>query len=200
VLVPSSSSHSTALSADGQPGVVRFSLAKFRRPSGPRQTRDNRGASALQQSISNESRDGPMKRVDRALSRLRRMFSERTKHGAQRIGGITAALGGALCVLFGAGVSAQDTSTIPIEPRHEDRAFRARRWLPIFVARIIQHGVGQILGQQTCSQSAGAAGMIGTEKRRRRAAPDCYRPFSANIVPSRSTLPASNGFQHAHQA
>ena len=59
-----------------------------------------------------------------------------------------------------------------------------------FVARIIQQGVGDILGQQiVVDNRPGAAGMIGTESQpaRRRTA---IRPFSAISAPFRST-PAS---------
>ena len=100
---------------------------------------------------------------------------------ASRIGiGITAALGSALLLLFGAGGSAQDTSNYPNRPVMMIVPF-APGGASDFVARTIQHGVGQILGQQiVVDNRSGAAGMIGTEAAAR-AAPDGYTTFLGNI-------------------
>ena len=99
----------------------------------------------------------------------------------QRIGiGITAALGGALLLVFGAGGSAQDTSNYPNRPVMMIVPF-APGGASDFVARIIQHGVGQILGQQiVVDNRPGAAGIIGTEVAAR-ATPDGYTAFLGNI-------------------
>src|SRR4030088_1174552 len=92
---------------------------------------------------------------------------------------ITAALGGAW-LLLGAGASAQDTGSYPNS--------QVRIILPFapggasdFVARTIQAGVGEILGQQiVVDNRPGAAGIIGTEVAAR-AAPDGYTAFLGNI-------------------
>src|SRR4030088_2643083 len=92
---------------------------------------------------------------------------------------ITAALGGAW-LLLGAGASAQDTGSYPNS--------QVRIILPFapggasdFVARTIQAGVGEILGQQiVVDNRPGAAGIIGTEAAVR-AAPDGYTTFLGNI-------------------
>ena len=99
----------------------------------------------------------------------------------QRIGtGITAALGSALLLVFGAGVSAQDAGNYPNRPVMMIVPF-APGGASDFVARTIQHGVGQILGQQiVVDNRPGAAGMIGTEAAAR-AAPDGYTTFLGNI-------------------
>ena len=99
----------------------------------------------------------------------------------QRIGtGITAALGSALLLVFGAGVSAQDAGNYPNRPVMMIVPF-APGGASDFVARLIQHGVGQILGQQiVVDNRSGAAGMIGTEAAAR-AAPDGYTTFLGNI-------------------
>jgi len=99
----------------------------------------------------------------------------------QRIGaGITAALGSALLLVFGAGVSAQDAGNYPNRPVMMIVPF-APGGASDFVARLIQHGVGQILGQQiVVDNRPGAAGMIGTEAAAR-AAPDGYTTFLGNI-------------------
>ena len=99
----------------------------------------------------------------------------------QRIGtGITAALGSALLLVFGAGVSAQDAGNYPNRPVMMIVPF-APGGASDFVARTIQHGVGQILGQQiVVDNRSGAAGMIGTEAAAR-AAPDGYTTFLGNI-------------------
>ena len=99
----------------------------------------------------------------------------------QRIGtGITAALGSALLLVFGAGVFAQDAGNYPNRPVMMIVPF-APGGASDFVARTIQHGVGQILGQQiVVDNRPGAAGMIGTEAAAR-AAPDGYTTFLGNI-------------------
>src|ERR1700681_4411938 len=99
----------------------------------------------------------------------------------QRIGiGITTALGSALLVLFGAGASAQDIGNYPNRPVMMIVPF-APGGASDFVARIIQHGVSEILGQQiVVDNRPGAAGMIGTEVAAR-AAPDGYTTFLGNI-------------------
>src|SRR6202035_1594755 len=98
---------------------------------------------------------------------------ERNMASRQRIGGITAALGSALLLLFGAGGSAPDAGNYPNRPVMMIVPF-APGGASDFVARIIQHGVGQILGQQiVVDNRPGAAGIIGTEGAGR-AAPDGY--------------------------
>src|SRR5882762_3622151 len=99
----------------------------------------------------------------------------------QRIGiGITAALGGALLLVFGAGASAQDAGNYPNRPVMMIVPF-APGGASDFVARMIQHGVSDILGQQVVVDNRpGAAGMIGTESAAR-SAPDGYTTFLGNI-------------------
>ncbi len=99
----------------------------------------------------------------------------------QRIGtGITAALGCALFLLFGGAASAQDAGNYPNRPVMMIVPF-APGGASDFVARIIQHGVSDILGQQVVVDNRpGAAGMIGTESAAR-AAPDGYTTFLGNI-------------------
>jgi tripartite-type tricarboxylate transporter receptor subunit TctC len=99
----------------------------------------------------------------------------------QRIGtAITAALGSALLVLFGGLASAQNAGTYPNRPVMMIVPF-APGGASDFVARIIQHGVSEILGQQiVVDNRPGAAGMIGTESAAR-AAPDGYTTFLGNI-------------------
>src|SRR6202163_2483262 len=99
----------------------------------------------------------------------------------QRIGiGITTALGSALLVLFGAGASAQDIGNYPNRPVMMIVPF-APGGASDFVARIIQHGVSEILGQQiVVDNRPGAAGIIGTEVAAR-ATPDGYTAFLGNI-------------------
>ena len=93
---------------------------------------------------------------------------------------ITAALGGALFVLLGAAASAQDAGAYPNRPVMMIVPF-APGGASDFVARTIQTGVGQILGQQiVVDNRPGAAGMIGTEAAAR-AAPDGYTAFLGNI-------------------
>jgi tripartite-type tricarboxylate transporter receptor subunit TctC len=98
----------------------------------------------------------------------------------QRTGtGIIAALGCALCLLLGAAVSAQDAG-YPNRPVMMIVPF-APGGASDFVARIIQPGVSQILGQQiVVDNRAGAAGIIGTDAAAR-AAPDGYTAFLGNI-------------------
>jgi tripartite-type tricarboxylate transporter receptor subunit TctC len=99
----------------------------------------------------------------------------------QRIGtGTTAALGSALFLLCGAGASAQDAGNYPNKPVPMIVPF-APGGASDFVARIIQPGVGQILGQQVVVDNRpSAAGMVGTEIAAR-AAPDGYTIFLGNI-------------------
>src|SRR5882672_1636511 len=99
----------------------------------------------------------------------------------QRTGNaITAALGGALLLLLGALTSAQDVGNYPNRPVMMIVPF-APGGASDFVARTIQTGVGQILGQQiVVDNRPGAAGIIGTEVAAR-AAPDGYTAFLGNI-------------------
>jgi tripartite-type tricarboxylate transporter receptor subunit TctC len=99
----------------------------------------------------------------------------------QRTGNaITTALGGALLLLLGALASAQDAGTYPNRPVIMIVPF-APGGASDFVARTIQTGVGQILGQQiVVDNRPGAAGIIGTEVAAR-AAPDGYTTFLGNI-------------------
>ncbi len=99
----------------------------------------------------------------------------------RRIGtGTTVALGGALFLLLGAVTSAQDAGNYPTRPVMMIVPF-APGGASDFVARIIQHGVSDILGQQiVVDNRPGAAGMIGTESAAR-AAPDGYTTFLGNI-------------------
>jgi tripartite-type tricarboxylate transporter receptor subunit TctC len=91
---------------------------------------------------------------------------------------IAAALGSALLLLLGAAAAAEDdypnrpvTMIVPFAPGGASD----------FVARIIQPGVSQILGQQiVVDNRAGAAGIIGTDIAAR-AAPDGYTAFLGNI-------------------
>jgi tripartite-type tricarboxylate transporter receptor subunit TctC len=93
---------------------------------------------------------------------------------------ITAALGGALFVLLGAAAAAQDAGTYPTRPVMMIVPF-APGGASDFVARTIQNGVGEILGQQiVVDNRPGAAGIIGTEVAAR-AAPDGYTAFLGNI-------------------
>jgi tripartite-type tricarboxylate transporter receptor subunit TctC len=86
---------------------------------------------------------------------------------------------GALAVCFGAGAQAQDAN-YPNRPIMLIVPF-APGGASDFVARIIQPGLGQLLGQQIVVDSRpGAAGMIGTEAVAR-AAPDGYTVLLGNI-------------------
>jgi tripartite-type tricarboxylate transporter receptor subunit TctC len=94
--------------------------------------------------------------------------------------GMSLALGGALFLLLGAAASAQDAGNYPSRPVMMIVPF-APGGASDFVARIIQHGVSEILGQQiVVDNRPGAAGMIGTESAAR-AAPDGYTTFLGNI-------------------
>jgi tripartite-type tricarboxylate transporter receptor subunit TctC len=106
---------------------------------------------------------------------------ERTMASWQRIGTeLTAALGSAVLLLFGGLACAQDAGTYPNRPVMMIVPF-APGGASDFVARIIQHGVSEILGQQiVVDNRPGAAGMIGTEVAAR-AAPDGYTTFLGNI-------------------
>jgi tripartite-type tricarboxylate transporter receptor subunit TctC len=100
----------------------------------------------------------------------------------QRIGTrTTAALGSVLFfLLFSAGVPAQDAGNYPSRPVMMVVPF-APGGASDFVARIIQPGVGQFLGQQiVVDNRPSAAGIIGTEVAAR-AAPDGYTIFLGNI-------------------
>ena len=94
--------------------------------------------------------------------------------------GISLALGSALFFLLGAAAPAQDAGNYPNRPVMMIVPF-APGGASDFVARIIQHGVSEILGQQmVVDNRPGAAGMIGTESAAR-AAPDGYTTFLGNI-------------------
>src|ERR1700731_2257958 len=99
----------------------------------------------------------------------------------QRIGtDITAALGGALFFLLGAAACAQDAGDYPNRPVMMIVPF-APGGASDFVARIIQPGVSQILGQQiVVDNQLGAAGIVGTEAAAR-SAPDGYTAFLGNV-------------------
>ncbi len=99
----------------------------------------------------------------------------------QRTGNrITAALGSALLLLSGALALGQDAGNYPTRPVMMIVPF-APGGASDFVARTIQPGVGQILGQQiVVDNRPGAAGIIGTEVAAR-AAPDGYTAFLGNI-------------------
>src|SRR2546421_9459293 len=94
--------------------------------------------------------------------------------------GVSFALGSTLFFLLGAAASAQDAGNYPNRPVMMIVPF-APGGASDFVARIIQHGVSDILGQQiVVDNRPGAAGMIGTESAAR-AAPDGYTTFLGNI-------------------
>jgi tripartite-type tricarboxylate transporter receptor subunit TctC len=106
---------------------------------------------------------------------------ERTMASRQPIGtGITAALGSALFFLLGAAASAQEAGNYPNKQVMMIVPF-APGGASDFVARIIQPGVSQILGQQiVIDNRLGAAGIVGTEAAAR-AAPDGYTAFLGNV-------------------
>jgi tripartite-type tricarboxylate transporter receptor subunit TctC len=94
--------------------------------------------------------------------------------------GISFALGSTLFFLLGAAASAQDAGNYPNRPVMMIVPF-APGGASDFVARVIQPGVSDILGQQiVVDNRPGAAGMIGTESAAR-AAPDGYTTFLGNI-------------------
>src|SRR5689334_21780602 len=96
----------------------------------------------------------------------------------ERMAGIGFAVGSILFLLHGA--SAQDAGNYPNRPVMMIVPF-APGGASDFVARIIQHGVSDILGQQVVVDNRpGAAGMIGTESAARAAA-DGYTTFLGNI-------------------
>src|ERR1700761_5973313 len=91
-----------------------------------------------------------------------------------------ATLGSVLFVLSGGAAVAEDIGNYPNRPVMMIVPF-APGGASDFVARMIQHGVSDILGQQiVVDNRPGAAGMIGTESAAR-AAPDGYTTFLGNI-------------------
>jgi tripartite-type tricarboxylate transporter receptor subunit TctC len=104
-----------------------------------------------------------------------------TMASRQRIGTrTTAALGCVLLLSLSATASAQAAGNYPNRPVMMIVPF-APGGASDFVARIIQPGVSQILGQQiVVDNRAGAAGIIGTDAAAR-AAPDGYTAFLGNI-------------------
>ena len=93
---------------------------------------------------------------------------------------IAAALGSALFLLLGGAASAEDVDNYPTRPVKMIVPF-APGGASDFVARMIQPGVSQILGQQiVVDNRPGAAGIIGTEAAAG-AAPDGYTTFLGNI-------------------
>jgi tripartite-type tricarboxylate transporter receptor subunit TctC len=91
-----------------------------------------------------------------------------------------AALGGALFLLSGAVVCAQEAGNYPDKPIMLIVPF-APGGASDFVARMIQPGVSQVLGQQVVVDNRpSAAGIVGTEVAAR-AAPDGYTTFLGNI-------------------
>src|SRR6185295_15952632 len=93
---------------------------------------------------------------------------------------ITAALGGALLLGLAAPGFSQDAGSYPSRPVMMIVPF-APGGASDFVARTIQNGVGEILGQQiVVDNRPGAAGIIGTEVAAR-AAPDGYTVFLGNV-------------------
>jgi tripartite-type tricarboxylate transporter receptor subunit TctC len=98
----------------------------------------------------------------------------------QRGTGLAAALGSALLLCWGAAASAEDAANYPTRPVMMIVPF-APGGASDFVARIIQPGVSQILGQQiVVDNRPGAAGIIGTEAAARAAA-DGYTTFLGNV-------------------
>jgi tripartite-type tricarboxylate transporter receptor subunit TctC len=110
-----------------------------------------------------------------------RMSERTTMVSRERIGtGVTAALGGALFLLLGAAACAQDAGDYPNKPVTLIVPF-APGGASDFVARMLQPGVSQILGQQiVVDNRLGAAGIVGTEAAAR-AAPDGYTAFLGNV-------------------
>jgi len=99
----------------------------------------------------------------------------------QRMGtGWAAAIGGALSFLLGAAACAEDAGNYPTKPVTMIVPF-APGGASDFVARIIQPGVSQILGQQlVIDNRTGAGGVVGTEIAAR-APPDGYTAFLGNV-------------------
>jgi len=94
--------------------------------------------------------------------------------------GITATLGSVLFFLTGAAACAQDAGNYPNKPVTMIVPF-APGGASDFVARTLQPGVSQILGQQmVVDNRLGAAGIVGTEAAAR-AAPDGYTAFLGNV-------------------
>jgi Tripartite tricarboxylate transporter family receptor len=94
--------------------------------------------------------------------------------------GITAALGCALFLVFGGAASAQDAGNYPNKPVLMIVPF-APGGASDFVARTLQAGVSQILGQQVVIDNrTGAGGVVGTELAAR-ATPDGYTAFLGNV-------------------
>jgi len=94
--------------------------------------------------------------------------------------GITAALGSILVLLIATGAFAQDAGNYPTKPITMIVPF-APGGASDFVARVIQPGVGQILGEQIVIENRpSAAGIVGTEVAAH-AAPDGYTIFLGNI-------------------
>ncbi|MGA7803603.1 Bug family tripartite tricarboxylate transporter substrate binding protein [Bradyrhizobium sp.] len=94
--------------------------------------------------------------------------------------GISLALGGALCVLLGAAACAEDAGNYPNRPITMIVPF-APGGASDFVARMLQPGMSQILGQQiVVDNRLGAAGMVGTTAAAR-AVPDGYTAFLGNV-------------------
>jgi tripartite-type tricarboxylate transporter receptor subunit TctC len=110
-----------------------------------------------------------------------RFNKERTMASQQRIGtGITVALRSALFVLLGTAAWAQDAGNYPNKPVMIIVPF-APGGASDFIARILQPGVSQILGQQiVVDNRLGAAGIVGTDAAAR-AAPDGYTAFLGNV-------------------
>ena len=93
---------------------------------------------------------------------------------------VAAALGSALLVLLAGAASAADDDNYPTRPVRMIVPF-APGGASDFVARMIQPGVSQILGQQVVVDNRpGASGIIGTEAAVR-AAPDGYTTFLGNV-------------------
>src|SRR5258708_3027542 len=94
--------------------------------------------------------------------------------------GIAAALGSALLLLLGAAAAAEDASGYPNRPVTMIVPFPPAG-ASDFVARLIQPGVSEILGQEiVVDNGGGAGGIIGTDIAAR-AAPDGYTAFLGNI-------------------
>jgi tripartite-type tricarboxylate transporter receptor subunit TctC len=100
--------------------------------------------------------------------------------GVNVVGRRVMALGGAVFLLLGAAARAEDAGNYPNRPVTMIVPF-APGGASDFVARIIQPGVSQILGQQiVVDNRLGAAGIVGTEVAAR-AAPDGYTAFLGNV-------------------